>query len=89
MGEERNPAGGAEALDLARLSLTVLSGVGPSRAERLAGLGVYSVRDLLTLRPRRLEVAPAVLPIAALRGLGSTGRFAMRARGPWAGDPAP
>jgi ATP-dependent DNA helicase RecG len=60
---------GIEPVDLGRLSPLVLSGVGPSRAERLAGLGVSSVRDLLTLRPRRLDVAPAALPIAALRGL--------------------
>lgn len=60
---------GTEAVDLGRMSPLILSGVGPSRAARLTGLGVFSVRDLLTLRPRRLDVAPSTLPIAALRGL--------------------
>jgi len=35
--------------------LTALPGVGPARAERLARLGLASVRDLLFLVPRRLE----------------------------------
>ena len=55
--------------DLARLATTELCGVGPSRAARLANLGVFSIRDLLTLRPRRLDEAPSLLPIGALRGL--------------------
>ncbi len=59
----------ANRLDLARLSTTVLSGVGPGRAALLENLGVFSIRDLLTLRPRRLDEAPSRLPIAALRGL--------------------
>jgi len=39
------------------LAATVLPGVGPARAEQLARLGVTSVRTLLALVPRRLELA--------------------------------
>ncbi len=41
--------------DPAQLPLTVLEGVGQVRAQRLARLGLVSVRDLLFLAPRRLE----------------------------------
>ena len=78
---------GFEPVDLGRLSPLVLAGVGPSRAERLAGLGVFSVRDLLTLRPRRLDVAPAALPIAALRGLVVDGPVCDEASAPRPGAP--
>ncbi|MEQ1894361.1 MAG: hypothetical protein ABL998_17615, partial [Planctomycetota bacterium] len=37
------------------LPLTALEGVGPSRAAKLAALGLTRVRDLLCLLPRRLE----------------------------------
>ena len=40
--------------DLDRLSLSTLPGVGPAREERLARLGLTSVRDLLLLVPRGL-----------------------------------
>jgi len=35
-------------------ALTELAGVGPVRAQRLASLGVHSIRDLLLFAPRRL-----------------------------------
>lgn len=45
----------------ARAPLTSLPGVGRARADRLARLGLSAVRDLLFLRPRRLEeVGPRV-----------------------------
>src|SRR5688572_18703725 len=45
--------------------LRALGGVGPARAAALARLGVACVRDLALLVPRRLEVWPEPLPIAA------------------------
>lgn len=35
--------------------LTVLHGVGPKRAERLARLGLHTIRDVLTFLPRRYD----------------------------------
>ena len=48
-------------------SLTLLSGVGPARAARLARLGVESLRDLLLLVPRRLESSGTKATIAEAR----------------------
>ena len=42
--------------DPATLSVTILGGVGPVRAKRLAKLGLVSVRDVLLFVPRRLEL---------------------------------
>src|SRR5690625_475189 len=50
-----------------------LKGVGPRRAERLARVGVRSVRDLLYHTPRRYEDASTVAPIASLEvGMDAT-----------------
>jgi ATP-dependent DNA helicase RecG len=42
--------------------LTLLPGVGPAKAERLARAGIGCLRDLLFVLPRRLVVWPAPLP---------------------------
>ena len=47
--------------------LTVLPGIGPARAERLARLGLHTVRDLLLCSPRRLTEEPAVVPTSVAR----------------------
>ncbi|MFN0242962.1 MAG: ATP-dependent DNA helicase RecG [Planctomycetota bacterium] len=44
--------------------VTQLPGVGPARAAALARLGIYTVRDLLLLRPRRLASAALACTIA-------------------------
>ena len=49
------------------MELTALPGVGPARAERLARLGLRSVRDLLFLQPRRLERQGARATVLAAR----------------------
>ena len=46
--------------------MQVLSGVGPSVAERLARLGVHQVRDLLFLLPLRYEDRTRLWPIGGL-----------------------
>ncbi|HWV58662.1 MAG TPA: hypothetical protein VNZ57_14495, partial [Longimicrobiales bacterium] len=43
-----------------------LKGVGPTRAELLARLGIHTARDLLFHIPRRYEDASTVTPIARL-----------------------
>jgi RecG-like helicase len=48
--------------------LTALPGIGPARAERLARLGLHTVRDLLLLVPRRLAELPARSAVNAARG---------------------
>jgi ATP-dependent DNA helicase RecG len=50
---------------LGRLGL--LPGIGPAREARLARLGLATIRDLLFLIPRRLEVFPGEVPIAEAR----------------------
>jgi len=47
--------------------LTALRGIGPHRAERLLGLGLECVGDLLLLIPRRIERAPEPATIAVAR----------------------
>jgi ATP-dependent DNA helicase RecG len=54
--------------DPAAEPLTVLTGVGPVRAERLARLGLESVRDLLLLLPRSLEVPADEVSVGEARG---------------------
>ena len=44
-----------------------LKGVGPRRAESLAGLGIHKARDLLYHVPRRYEDASSVQPVADLQ----------------------
>ncbi|HSB72749.1 MAG TPA: ATP-dependent DNA helicase RecG [Candidatus Methylomirabilis sp.] len=44
-----------------------LKGIGPSRAERLARLGVRTLREALLLVPRRYEDRRVLLPIGRLR----------------------
>ncbi len=48
------------------MPLVELSGVGPLRAERLAALGVCTVKDLLCTPPRRVDEWPRTLAIAEL-----------------------
>jgi ATP-dependent DNA helicase RecG len=47
--------------------VTVLKGVGPRSAERLARIGIHSVQDLLFHLPLRYEDRTRVTPIGALR----------------------
>lgn len=57
---------GTESADAAALApLTSLPGVGRARADRLARLGLETVRDLLFVRPRRLEAVGPRVDIAA------------------------
>ncbi len=52
--------------DPATTPLLELNGVGPLRAERLASLGVRTVKDLLCTAPRRVDVWPRTLSVAEL-----------------------
>ena len=45
-----------------------VKGVGPVRADQLAGLGIETVEDLLMYFPRRFDLRRQVQPIADLRG---------------------
>lgn len=47
--------------------LTTLTGVGPALAEKLAGIGLLSVRDLLFHLPLRYEDRTRVVPLSALQ----------------------
>jgi len=47
-------------------SITVLPGIGPKKAELFANLGVYTLRDLITLFPRTYEDRTALRTIASL-----------------------
>ena len=68
-------------VDPAQVALTTLSGVGPARAERLARLGLCSVRDLLLFVPRRLEPAELIPDVATARAaVGRRVRVAGRVR---------
>ena len=70
MGADR----GAQERAGAVLPLEDLPGVGPARRSRLERIGVFDVRDLLTLLPRELERWEAPLPIAEARErAGGTG----------------
>ena len=64
----RRPARQANRLAVRSLNdaVTVLPGVGPSRAKQLAKLGIESVRDLLYLHPRRYIDYSNLDPIANL-----------------------
>jgi ATP-dependent DNA helicase RecG len=53
------------------VALTALPGIGPARAERLARLGLASLRDLLLTVPR--NVAPWPAPVAIRGALASFG----------------
>lgn len=52
-------------LDL--LPVTKLKGVGPKMAEKLAGLGIYTVQDLLFHLPLRYQDRTRITPIGALQ----------------------
>lgn len=52
---------------LADQSVSVLKGVGPKSAERLARLGIQSVQDLLFHLPLRYQDRTRVVPIGSLR----------------------
>ena len=49
-------------------SVQYVKGVGPTRAEHLAGLGIETVEDLLTYFPRRFDLRKQAQPIGTLRG---------------------
>jgi len=49
-------------------SVQYVKGVGPARAEQLAGLGIETVEDLLTYFPRRFDLRKQAQPIGTLRG---------------------
>src|SRR2546430_16680652 len=55
-----------ELLDV--VSVTTLPGVGPTLAKRLRALGIESIRDLLSHRPRRYERAVDEIAISQLWG---------------------
>ncbi len=55
-----------EGSDPAVTPLVELSGVGPLRAERLAALGVRTIKDLLCTLPRRVDEWPRTVSIATL-----------------------
>ena len=52
---------------LATLSVDTLKGVGPRMAEKLAGLGISSVQDLLFHLPLRYQDRTRITPIGALQ----------------------
>lgn len=52
---------------LATLSVDTLKGVGPRMAEKLAGLGITSVQDLLFHLPLRYQDRTRITPIGALQ----------------------
>ena len=52
---------------LADTPVSVLKGVGPKAAERLARLGIHSVQDLLFHLPTRYQDRTRVVPIGSLR----------------------
>jgi ATP-dependent DNA helicase RecG len=60
-----NTAAGIDNLDT--LPVTVLKGVGPRLAERLARLGLYTVQDVLFHLPLRYEDRTRVVPMGTLR----------------------
>ncbi|MFP4058343.1 MAG: ATP-dependent DNA helicase RecG [Candidatus Brocadiia bacterium] len=65
--------------------VTAVKGVGPAVAERLAALGIATVRDLLWHFPRLHQDRSQLTPIAEL-AVGDYGAFAGRVRsvrGPW------
>jgi ATP-dependent DNA helicase RecG len=55
---------------LEALSVTTLPGVGPTLAKRLRALGIQTIRDLLSHRPRRYEQAVDEIAISQLWGDG-------------------
>ena len=61
------PQASATEQGLDALPVSVLRGVGPRSAQRLAALGIETVQDLLFHLPRRYEDRTRVSPIGALR----------------------
>lgn len=57
----------ANSQSLQELSVTTLKGVGPRIAERLAGLGIESVQDILFHLPLRYQDRTRVYPLGAVR----------------------
>jgi ATP-dependent DNA helicase RecG len=57
----------AAARNLADIPVTVLKGVGPKNAERLAKLGIANVQDLLFHLPARYQDRTRVVPVGSLR----------------------
>jgi ATP-dependent DNA helicase RecG len=53
--------------ELSRLPVTVLKGVGPKSAERLARLGIETVQDVLFHLPLRYQDRTRVIPMGRLR----------------------
>lgn len=63
-GPRPRPEGPSAALDA---SVTVLDGVGPKNAEKLARLGIQTLGDMLTHYPRRYDDYSALKPINRLK----------------------
>jgi len=62
-----SPAGDGPVSPLDRSPISTLKGAGPRTVERLAGLGIHTVQDLLFHLPLRYEDRTHVTPIGALR----------------------
>lgn len=60
-------SGQPKSLSVEQLPLTQLKGVGPALAEKLQGMGINSVLDLLFHLPLRYQDRTRLTPIAALR----------------------
>jgi len=54
-------------MELDRVPVTALKGVGPSMQEKLARLGIHSIRDLLFHLPNRYQDRTRISPIGSLR----------------------
>lgn len=54
-------------MELDRVPVTALKGVGPSMEEKLARLGIHSIRDLLFHLPTRYQDRTRITPIGSLR----------------------
>lgn len=52
---------------LSQIPVTILKGVGPKSAERLARLGIHTVQDILFHLPARYQDRTRVVPIGSLR----------------------
>jgi len=61
-----SPAAKAKARETLDSPITVLHGIGPKRAERMARLGVRTIRDMLTFLPRRYNDYSELKPINRL-----------------------
>jgi ATP-dependent DNA helicase RecG len=63
---ESPPPAASKARETLDSPITVLHGIGPKRAERMARLGVRTIRDMLTFLPRRYNDYSELKPINRL-----------------------